>query len=62
MTQRMLGHSDPKLTARVYTHLEVEDLRAAVEGPAGATSKAVRSVFDSSPPLPPLAAVGGSGP
>jgi integrase len=31
VTQRILGHSDPKLTARVYTHLEVEDLRAAVE-------------------------------
>ena len=36
VTQRMLGHSDPKLTARVYTHLEVEDLRAAVEAPTGA--------------------------
>jgi integrase len=30
-TQRLLGHSDPKLTARVYTHLEAEDLREAVE-------------------------------
>ncbi|MCK6447904.1 MAG: tyrosine-type recombinase/integrase [Planctomycetes bacterium] len=29
--QRLLGHSDPKLTARTYSHLEVEDLRGAVE-------------------------------
>lgn len=33
--QRVLGHSDPKLTARVYTHLGAEDLRAAVERVAG---------------------------
>ncbi|MCC7014617.1 MAG: tyrosine-type recombinase/integrase [Planctomycetes bacterium] len=31
VTQRILGHSDPKMTARVYTHLDVEDLREAVE-------------------------------
>ena len=30
-TQRLLGHSDPKLTAQVYTHLDVEDLRGSVE-------------------------------
>jgi integrase len=29
--QRLMGHSDPKLTAQVYTHLDVEDLRQAVE-------------------------------
>lgn len=29
--QRLMGHSDPKLTAQVYTHLDVEDLRKAVE-------------------------------
>jgi integrase len=29
--QQLLGHSDPKLTARVYSHLAVEDLRDAVE-------------------------------
>ncbi|MFO1077945.1 MAG: site-specific integrase [Planctomycetota bacterium] len=29
--QRLMGHSDPKLTAQVYTHLDVEDLRRAVE-------------------------------
>jgi integrase len=28
--QRLLGHSDPKLTAQVYTHLDAEDLRDAV--------------------------------
>ena len=28
--QRLMGHSDPKLTAQVYTHLGVEDLRSAV--------------------------------
>jgi len=33
-TQRILGHSDPKLTARHYLLLESEDLRAAVEGVA----------------------------
>jgi integrase len=35
VTQRVLGHSNPKLTARVYTHLGAEDLRAAVERAAG---------------------------
>ena len=29
--QRILGHSDPKLTAQVYTHLDAEDLRDAIE-------------------------------
>ncbi|MCK6449024.1 MAG: hypothetical protein L6Q99_21725 [Planctomycetes bacterium] len=29
--QRLLGHSDPTFTARAYSHVEVEDLRAAVE-------------------------------
>jgi len=29
--QRILGHSDPKLTARHYVGLDVEDLREAVE-------------------------------
>lgn len=29
-TQRILGHADPKLTAAIYSHLEVEDLRGAV--------------------------------
>ncbi len=29
--QKLLGHSDPKLTAQVYTHLDVEDLRGAVD-------------------------------
>jgi len=32
VAQRVLGHSDPKLTARAYTHLEAADLRVAVEG------------------------------
>jgi integrase len=31
VAQRILGHSDPSLTARVYTHLGTEDLREAVE-------------------------------
>jgi integrase len=34
--QRLMGHSDPKLTAQVYTHLDVEDLRGAIEGVVGA--------------------------
>ena len=29
--QRLLGHSDPKLTAQVYTHVDAEDLRPAIE-------------------------------
>lgn len=29
--QRLMGHSDPKLTAQVYTHLDLEDLPRAVE-------------------------------
>jgi integrase len=29
--QHLLGHSDPKLTAAIYTHLGVEDLRSAVD-------------------------------
>lgn len=29
--QRLLGHADVAMTAKVYTHLGVEDLRAAVE-------------------------------
>ncbi len=29
--QRILGHSDAKLTSEVYTHLDVEDLRRAIE-------------------------------
>ncbi len=29
--QKLLGHSDPKLTAQTYTHLDVEDLRDAVD-------------------------------
>jgi len=29
--QQILGHSDPKLTARVYQHLGVEDLRGAID-------------------------------
>ncbi len=32
--QKLLGHSDPKLTAQVYTHLDVEDLRSALEAGA----------------------------
>ena len=31
LVQRLMGHSDPKLTAQVYTHLDVEDLRKALE-------------------------------
>lgn len=28
--QALLGHSDPRLTSAIYTHLGVEDLRGAV--------------------------------
>ena len=33
--QRLLGHADPKLTAQVYTHLDVEDLRGAIDAAIG---------------------------
>lgn len=29
--QHILGHSDPKLTSRIYAHLDAEDLRGAIE-------------------------------
>ena len=29
--QRLLGHSDPSLTSRIYSHVDAEDLRDAVE-------------------------------
>ncbi|WP_145184782.1 site-specific integrase [Planctomycetes bacterium Pla163] len=29
--QRLMGHSDPKLTAQIYTHLGVDDLRGAIK-------------------------------
>ncbi len=29
--QNLLGHSDPRLTAAIYTHLDVEDLRKALQ-------------------------------
>jgi len=29
--QKLAGHSDPKLTAMIYTHLNTEDLRAAID-------------------------------
>ncbi len=29
-TQKLLGHSDPKLTAGIYTHLSAEDLRSSI--------------------------------
>ena len=47
MAQRLLGHSDPKLTAQVYTHLDAEDLRGAVEKPPDLES-ATRQARDAS--------------
>ena len=38
--QAIAGHSDPTITARIYTHLNVEDLRSAVEGPTRGTEAA----------------------
>ena len=32
--QRILGHLDSKATAQIYSPLDLEDLRAAVEGAA----------------------------
>ncbi len=40
--QHLLGHADPKLTARVYQHVEVDDLRAAVERLGSASDRAPR--------------------
>lgn len=31
VAQRVLGHAWPEMTAKVYTHLGLEDLRGAVE-------------------------------
>lgn len=36
--QKILGHSDPKLTAAIYTQLDADDLRAAVESMPAITS------------------------
>ena len=30
--QKLLGHSDPKLTSAIYTHLSADELRNAIEG------------------------------
>ncbi|MBK7876312.1 MAG: site-specific integrase [Planctomycetes bacterium] len=38
-TQKLLGHSTVELTARYYTHVEVEDLRDAIESVAAAAKK-----------------------
>ncbi len=37
--QKLLGHSDPKLTAQVYTHLDVEDLREAIASPQAGNTR-----------------------
>jgi integrase len=34
IAQRLLGHSSPLLTAKHYTHIELEDIRAALEAEA----------------------------
>jgi integrase len=34
VTQRLLGHKTVEMTAKHYTRLEVEDVRAAIEGRA----------------------------
>lgn len=43
--QRVLGHSDPKTTARIYTHLDVEDLRAAVQPLPGSLQEELKDVI-----------------
>ncbi len=35
VTQRLLGHKTVEMTAKHYTRLEVEDVRAAIEGRVG---------------------------
>jgi integrase len=39
--QRILGHTDPKLTAKVYSHLEADDFRDAVQRIEAADTLAV---------------------
>ena len=36
VTQKLLGHADPKLTAKAYTKLEVADARMAIQSLAPA--------------------------
>jgi integrase len=40
--QKILGHSDPALTAQIYSHLEVDDLRDAMERIGSANVRAQR--------------------
>ncbi len=42
--QRLLGHSDPKLTAQVYTHLDAEDMRGSIEGMMGPRAQSESAV------------------
>ena len=41
--QRLLGHADPKTTAAIYMHLDVEDLRCAVESLGGSKPRTSRN-------------------
>lgn len=38
--QALLGHSDVRLTSKVYTHVAIEELREAGEGVAGSRAEA----------------------
>jgi len=42
--QRILKHSDPALTAQIYSHLEVDDLRDAVDRMQAASDVRKRNV------------------
>ncbi len=51
--QKLLGHSDPKLTAGVYTHLAPDDLRAAVESAALRLTGSKTATASEAPPGTP---------
>ena len=42
ITQKVLGHATVQMTARIYTHLGVDDLRAALEAAGHAARRRQR--------------------
>jgi integrase len=48
ITQRLLGHSTPAMTMKHYVHLDVEDMREAVEGARPAVGHAATGAHEKS--------------
>jgi integrase len=48
ITQRLLGHSTPTMTMKHYVHLDVEDLREAVESARPAAARAATGAQEKS--------------